>query len=36
MSTSVVAGYDIDVLNAEFENRDALDIIDRAAGEFAG
>ncbi|GMV97210.1 MAG: phosphoadenylyl-sulfate reductase [Phycisphaerae bacterium] len=34
MAIDVAAEYDLDVLDAEFNARDALDIIDWAAGEF--
>lgn len=34
MATEVVAGYDLDTLNAEFENRHALDIISWVVDEF--
>lgn len=34
MATQVVSGYDLEALDAEFDGRDALDIIDWAAGEF--
>jgi len=34
MATDVIAAYSLDDLNAEFEHRHALDVIDWAAGEF--